>query len=275
MTILSAPTTTLPMISVELLDPDPRAQARAERVAYDVVARVDRATGCGRPDGEVREVAAAAGSPVVVSPVLADLVAVALMEARRTGAVPVVRDPAVTGRGARRRTPHWRRVRLEGCALTVPAGLVLDLADVAWARAADLAAARVSRELGTGALVTIDDHTATAGAAPAGGWRVLVGGGGDPLQQVTLEAGGALSSLWTASGEGRWSSVTVLAPSAVRAAATAAGVVEREGGGLTWLRDQDLTARLVDRSRRVHRVAGRAPGLHAEGWTNGSYARVG
>jgi thiamine biosynthesis lipoprotein len=102
--------------------------------------------------------------------------------------------------------PDWRAVHLDGRALTIPAGMLLDLGATAKALAADRAADRVAAELGVGALVALGGDIATAGPAPDGGWRVLVQDRpGDPQCTVRLPAGAALA---TSSTVGRtWGSL--------------------------------------------------------------------
>ncbi|MFI5930866.1 FAD:protein FMN transferase [Actinoplanes sp. NPDC051494] len=95
--------------------------------------------------------------------------------------------------------PDWRAVVLEGERLTVPDGVLLDLGATAKAAAADRAAARVAHRLGVGVLVALGGDIATAGAAPDGGWRVLVRDRpGDPDCVVRLPAGAALATSSTA-----------------------------------------------------------------------------
>ncbi|WP_436535809.1 FAD:protein FMN transferase [Actinoplanes sp. HUAS TT8] len=84
--------------------------------------------------------------------------------------------------------------------LTVPDGVLLDLGATAKAAAADRAAARVAGELGVGVLVALGGDIATAGAAPDGGWQVLVQDRpGDPSCTVRLPGGAALATSSTAS----------------------------------------------------------------------------
>ncbi|GAA5226398.1 hypothetical protein GCM10025778_09290 [Paeniglutamicibacter antarcticus] len=87
-----------------------------------------------------------------------------------------------------RRTPGWKRVRLQGNMLMVPADLRLDLGATAKADAADLAVAAVAEQTGSGVLVCLGGDLALAGHAPAGGWQVLVQDlETDPAQKVALE----------------------------------------------------------------------------------------
>jgi FAD:protein FMN transferase len=204
---------------------DPARLAAATDLVEAELAAVDEACSRFRADSELRRACRAGGRPVVVSPLLADLVAAALRAARETdGAVdPTVgaalcalgydRDfAAITGRGYDRdfaavtgrvvapavrvfATPDWRAVRLRHRELTVPDGVLLDLGATAKAVAADRAAARVAERLGVGVLVALGGDIATAGTAPARGWQILVQDRpGDPADVVRLPAGAALAT---------------------------------------------------------------------------------
>jgi thiamine biosynthesis lipoprotein len=88
--------------------------------------------------------------------------------------------------------PGYRRVRLDGRELTVPAGVQLDLGATAKAFAADRCAEQVARRLGVGVLVGLGGDIATAGTAPDGGWSVLVRDRAtDPECVVALPGDGA------------------------------------------------------------------------------------
>jgi len=196
---------------------DPAALAAATAIVKAELDAVDRACSRFRPDSELTAVCRAGGVPVTVSPLLADLVAAALDVARQSGGAvdPTIgaalcglgydRDfAAITGRRVAPAVkvfagPDWRAVRLEGRELTVPDGVLLDLGATAKAAAADRAAALVSVRLGVGVLVALGGDIATAGAGPAGGWRVLVQDRpGDPRCTVLLPAGAALATSSTA-----------------------------------------------------------------------------
>jgi len=210
---------------------DVRADPAApDRAAALVRARLDAVgAACSRflPTSELAR-AEAAGGPVEVSPLLADLVATALDAARRTDgdldpllgddlrALGYDRDWHLLGTsagvpvhvGARPPRPDWREVRLDGLVLSLPPGARADLGGTAKERAADLAAADVAAALGVGVLVALGGDLATAGPGPEGGWRVRVEdsgpGGPTPVTEVRLPAGGALatsstrSRAWTA-----------------------------------------------------------------------------
>ena len=81
-------------------------------------------------------------------------------------------------------------VTLEDRVVTVPPGVVLDLGATAKAIAADRCADRVHRATGSGVLINLGGDIATAGAAPDGGWQVLVhDAADDPASSVALPSG--------------------------------------------------------------------------------------
>ena len=144
-----------------------------------------------RSDSELSRANEQAGRPVELSPLLAELVALALAAARATGGLV---DPTL-GRAlraagydrtfdlVRRRDrwtvakPHpgrWADVRLNGRTLRAPHGVELDLGATAKAWAADDAACAIARSTGTGVLVSLGGDVAVAGGAPEGGWPVRV-----------------------------------------------------------------------------------------------------
>jgi thiamine biosynthesis lipoprotein ApbE len=132
--------------------------------------------------------------PVKVSPLLAEVLGVALRAARATdgdvdptvgGAMSAVgydRDFGLVQRDGPpvtltvRRVPGWREVKLDEQArlLSLPAGVRLDLGATAKAWAADRAAERIAAELGCGVLVNLGGDIAVAGQGPADGWRIRV-----------------------------------------------------------------------------------------------------
>ncbi|MDO5753122.1 FAD:protein FMN transferase, partial [Arthrobacter sp.] len=176
------------------------------------------------------------------------------------------------------RSLGWSRVRLEGEFLTVPEGLRLDLGATAKAVTADLAAARVSLELGCGVFVNLGGDIATSGPAPAGGWQVLVQDlPEDPAQQVTLGAGHAVATSstqkrrWQHAGrpihhildprfglpaEAIWRSVTVAAPSCLRANTYSTAGIVRGFAAVQWFQRCGIAARLVDEQGRVVTTGG-------------------
>jgi FAD:protein FMN transferase len=210
-----------------------RLAAARELLEADLLA-LDLACSRFRPDSELVAVGnfardASAPVTVLVSPLLAEAVAVSLRAAQLTdGDV----DPTVGGALADlgydrdfaeltqpgqqsaagrdpggvsvRVIPGWRAVRvdLDRQRLTVPAGAQLDLGATVKGWAADRAAARIAQELGCGVLVSLGGDTAVAGEPPDGGWRIRVqdrtalpGAAADgPSQVVTIRDGGLATS---------------------------------------------------------------------------------
>lgn len=190
------------------------------RLLVDELDRLDRAASRFRGDSEVSLLAAADGAPTAVSPLLADLVRVALDGARTTrgavdptlgralvdcgydvdlDALPGDRPQAVVRVRPRAR---WQDVHLDGTVITMPRGTLLDLGATAKAYAADRAATRIADELGCGVLVGLGGDVAVRGDAPAGGWSIRVtdrptaldAPADGPAQTVTITAGGLATS---------------------------------------------------------------------------------
>ena len=175
--------------------------------------------------------------------------------------------------------PGWKRITIEDRQLTVPADLRLDLGASAKALAADICASSVAERLDCGVLVSLGGDIATAGEAPVGGWEVLVQDTpSDPATTVVLTAGFALATSstqkrrWvTAAGqqvhhildprsgapaEPVWRSVTVAAPSCLRANALSTASIVRGRRAADWLRSIAAAARLVDHEGRIVTVGG-------------------
>ncbi|WP_345713760.1 FAD:protein FMN transferase, partial [Kineococcus glutinatus] len=199
----------------------PPELADARAIVEAELARVDAACSRFRDDSELAAVERRAGTGVEVSPLLAELVAQALLAAERTGGDvdPTLADAmcalgydrdvdrfAVRGVPVRvvARVRHdWRAVRLRGRELTLPPGTRLDLGATAKAVAADRCAAAVHEALGCGVLVSLGGDIATAGPAPGGWWDVLVSDGPqEPASVVALPPGAALATSSTLSR--RW-----------------------------------------------------------------------
>jgi thiamine biosynthesis lipoprotein len=171
-------------------------------------------------DSELAEaeelLAADPGTPVTVSPLLADLIAAALQAAARTDgdvdptladdlsalgydrdyALIELRSPArMTIRLSHRVRHRWADVQLAGRALSMAPGIHLDLGASAKAFAADRAAEAVSEQFGCGVLVSLGGDIATAGPVPAVGWQVLVQDGADePSARIRLDFGALATS---------------------------------------------------------------------------------
>jgi FAD:protein FMN transferase len=164
-------------------------------VLRDELAAVDAACSRFRPDSELVQVNARAGSRVRVSQHLAEAVTVALHAAAQTeGDVDPTLGLSLAAAGYDRdfdavptdgpammpRPPRpgaWRDVELDvdNRTLRIPANTALDLGATAKAWTADRAAARIAAAVGTPVLVSLGGDLAIAGPAesqPAHGWPV-------------------------------------------------------------------------------------------------------
>jgi thiamine biosynthesis lipoprotein len=253
-----------------------RAALRAgRRLVRRELAALDRACGPERAGTELSRVHRAAGRPLRVSPLLAELVRVALAVAARTdGRV----DPTVgaalsrlrtasrpwlptcgSALGAQRSTAGWRQVALADQRLCVPPTVLLDLGATATARTAQRCADLLVTRYGGGALVGLGGAVASAGEPPVGGWLVPVDD-----ETVTVPAGAVATSRGVAVSAapdtpsrsivdprtGRragptWRSVTVRAGDCVTAKAFSVAAVVDGAGATPWLAALGLPARLV------------------------------
>lgn len=274
---------------------DPAALADARSLVESELAAVDAACSRFRPDSELMRAEETDGD-TEISPLLAELLGAALTAAERTGgdvdptlggalellgydrdlslvpqdgpAIPVQLGPA----------PGWRLVRLDGLRLTVPAGMRLDLGATAKAWTADRCARLVAGALDVGVLVELGGDLATAGAGPAGGWRILVGDRpGDPACVVTVPSGAAMATSSTNSRTWRrgerllhhvldprtclpapriWRSVTVVADRCVDANTWTTAALVRGTGAPALLTEVGMPARLVTQDGRVRALGG-------------------
>ncbi|WP_134732211.1 FAD:protein FMN transferase [Amycolatopsis nivea] len=180
---------------------------------------VDETCSRFRDDSEIAELHRHAGSPVRVSPLLAEALQVALRAAEATGGLvdPTVgqavcdlgydrdfsaidRDLAAPVKPAGE-APGWWRITADWPRreVVVPRGVRLDLGATGKAWAADRASTALARELGCGVLVGLGGDVAVAGRAPAGGWPVVVGedhAAADPLRDpvIAVASGGLATS---------------------------------------------------------------------------------
>ncbi|MEV6846666.1 FAD:protein FMN transferase [Actinoplanes sp. NPDC051411] len=271
---------------------DPAAIDEAAGIARAELDAVDAACSRFRDDSELSVAGRSGGRPVIVSPLLADLISAALMVAEVTDgdvdptvgaalcALGYDRDfAAITGRVVAPAVrvfpvPDYRAVRLRGEELTVPDGVLLDLGVTAKAAAADRVASMIALRLGVGALVALGGDIATAGPAPSGdGWPVLVQDRpGDPACTVRLPAGAALA---TSSTVGRtwgpelhhivdprtgrpaariWRTVSVASSSCLQANALSTAAIVRGRGAYDLL--DGLPSRLVTPSLDVQLFGG-------------------
>jgi len=184
---------------------------------------VDLACSRFRPDSELSFVNAHAGSPVLLSLLLARAVRCALDAARRSdGHVDPTLGAQLRAAGYDRtfalvrerdswhvtlppaRGPAWADVELddEQRILLVPAGIELDLGATAKALAADDAARTIAAATGSGALVSLGGDIAVSGEAPPGGWAIRIADDHDaplstPGPTVAISGGGLATSSTT------------------------------------------------------------------------------
>jgi thiamine biosynthesis lipoprotein len=204
---------------------DPAALPAARRLVSRQFAAAERAASRLRPDAELHKLYRAGGRAITVSPLLADLVAAALVAAERTdGDVDPTVGAAMTavhssrsiwsGRSGRstcrdesalptcgsrptaaRRVPGWEQVELSGRRLRVPIGTTLDLSATAKAVACDRAAAQVRDRLDVGVLVGLGADAVSAGPATDDGWIVEIGDrAGSRRSLLNLPAGAAVTT---------------------------------------------------------------------------------
>ena len=263
---------------------------------------VDRTYSRFRSDSELSQLNGGAGRWTTLSPLLTLAIASALRAASVTGGLV---DPTV-GRAMRligydddfayvardagplelrlEPVPGWRALEFDEAArsLRLPREVEIDLGSTGKALAADIAAETALEASGArGVLVSLGGDIATAGAAPAGGWRILVtddsNAAPDGDGEVIALRGGAIATSsrtvrrWTRGGVALhhlvdprtglpaatpWQSVSVIAASCVDAnvAATAAMIGGEERLG--WLTELGLAARLVRADGAIERVAG-------------------
>jgi thiamine biosynthesis lipoprotein len=290
--------------TVVLRSADPRKLAEARRAAEAELAAVDRACSRFRADSELSRLNAHAGRPFKASRLFVEALTLALDAAQLTdGAVdPTVgralelagydrdwslldaprgepRTPAITAR----RHSGWRTVELDPDArvVRIPTGVHLDLGASAKAWAADRAASSAHAASGDGVLVGVGGDIATAGRAPAGGWRVRVtddhrNDASAPGQTVAIHSGGLATSSTTvrrwshaghtmhhlidpASGspvESCWQAVSVVAANCAQANIAATASIVRGEEALEWLRAHRLPARLQRHDGRVATIGG-------------------
>ena len=198
---------------------DRSALAEARAVIDAELAAIDMAASRFRDDSELVHVNHSSGMRTAVSPLLIELLQVALAASRDTdGAV----DPTLgvslrevgydrTFREVPRNGPaiqatlqrraDWSMVELDLHKLTVriPEWVELDLGATAKAYAADRAAAAAFRATGTGVLLSLGGDIAVAGPSPSQGWPILMtDDSNDPLDTpgpvVVLRLGGLATS---------------------------------------------------------------------------------
>lgn len=166
--------------------------ARTLAVVDTELASLDLQASRFRDDSEISALHRAGTGTHLLSEGLAEAIAIALAAAQWTGGLV---DPTVgnaleslgydrdfvaivsggPGPAGSAPVPGWRSVRLDGRRLRLPAGVRLDLGATAKGLGADRAASRADAVIsGGGVLVSLGGDIAVAGAAPHGGWPVLV-----------------------------------------------------------------------------------------------------
>jgi thiamine biosynthesis lipoprotein len=177
----------------------------------------------------------------------------------------------------------WADVRLDDArrSIMVPRGLELDLGATAKALAADDAARAIAEAAGCGTLVSLGGDLSTAGAAPQGGWSVLIADDhAAPLTSrgptIAIAAGGLATSgtgvrRWrTDRGDAHhiidprtgepartsWLSASVAAANCVDANVAATAAIVLGEAAVEWLAHRSLPARLVRDDGTLALVAG-------------------
>ena len=295
---------------------DDRLEATTTAVRQ-VLEDVDAAYSRFREDSELTRVNANAGRSIQISPLLATAIDAALRAARLTDgavdptighairvagydddfsritgphpALPHERgreiDPGERGREIPLRAwhvPGWQAIRLDRRSRTIwlPQGVELDLGSTGKALAADLAATAAMAAAGDGGvLVSLGGDIGTAGASPAGGWRILVAedsrvkpsGDGDV---ICVPAGGVATSSttvrrWSRGGvilhhiidpqtglptTGPFRTVTVVAGTCLDANIASTAAIVRGEAAIDWLTSCRLPARLVENDGTIHYI---------------------
>jgi FAD:protein FMN transferase len=198
---------------------DPGALDEARSVLTQDLERVDLACSRFRDDSELVALELVEDRWATVTPLLHELLSVALSAARSTdGDVdPTVgaslaglgydrdlADVAAEGRAVATPAPGWRSIELddEQPRVRIAPGVRVDLGATAKAWTADHAAVEIARRTGSGCLVSIGGDIAVSGPPPRGGWRVRVEDvtsrpqdqPAGPSTVVTLGAGGLATS---------------------------------------------------------------------------------
>jgi thiamine biosynthesis lipoprotein len=291
--------------NVVLRTVDPAGLASARKAVESQLAAIDRACSRFRADSELSRLNDRPGRTVQVSPLLFDALALALDAASVTNGdvdptlgralelagydrdwhlLPTPGDGQAQGACTDapvlklRALSGWRSVSLDAQTRTVrlPHGVRLDLGATAKALAADRAATAAHTASGYGVLVSLGGDIATAGPAPAGGWRIHVtddhrSDATAPGQTVSIRSGGLATSSTTVrrwSHDGRtmhhildpatgnpantcWRTVSVAAESCADANIACTASLVRGRSALDWLAELELPARLLDQDGSV------------------------
>ena len=210
---------------------------------HELFASWDRTFSLFRSESELSRVNATDSPLVVLSPLFADVLAVALAAAESTGGLV---DPTLG-----RAVGGWRSLRLTGSLLGRAPGTVLDLNGVVKSLAVDQALELVSAST---AFVSAGGDVAARGVATVG----LPGGG-----MLRLADGGLATSGTThwpdhlidpRTGEtstSRWTEVTVAAPTCLAADVAAKAAFLLSDDGPAWLDHHGLAGRFREGDRFV------------------------
>jgi thiamine biosynthesis lipoprotein ApbE len=249
-------------------------------------------------DWSLLERSAAPGAPLAISAAEARPAATT-PDAPPATPAPAAPAPVLAARLLRGHTT----VRLDAARGTVrvPRGVALDLGASAKAWAADRAARVVHGAEGCGALVSVGGDLATAGDAPAGGWRIHVTddhrcGPDAPGQTICIVSGGlATSSIlvrrWRrldaemhhiidpslgAPARGPWRTVSVAAADCAGANIAATAALVRGERAPVWLERLGLPARLVAHDGAVLALGAWPADTQAAPWPDtGTDGRIG
>lgn len=280
--------------------------AVAREAVEVVLEQVDRACSRFRDDSEIVALNARAGRSVALSPLLGNAINVALRAAERTGGAvdptvgramraigydadfDLVRNPAGPIALRLEPIPGWRTVQLSASQreVRVLTGVELDLGSTGKGLAADLAAASALDSIGGpagggGVLVSLGGDIAVAGAAPDGGWRVLIAEDSETPSDasgevIAIHDGAVATSSTTVRRwqrgqriyhhlvdprtggpvESTWRTASVVASSCVEANTAATAAIVLAADALPWLQRSGLPARLVATDGAVVRLGG-------------------
>jgi thiamine biosynthesis lipoprotein ApbE len=201
----------------------PSDLAPAKAAVDEVVRAVDLAASRFRDDSELSRLNAIPDREVIVSPLLAKLIAAALRGARLTdGAVDPTIGSAMKLAGYNAdfadvpadglaidlvvsRVPGWQAIAFNESSRSIqlPPGVEIDLGATAKAIASDLAAAAALATIdGGGVLVSLGGDIAVAGEAPAEGWLIQASeDSGAPIDEreetISIRSGGIATSSTT------------------------------------------------------------------------------
>ncbi len=295
---------------------DPLWLPRASAILARELEELDRACSRLRSDSDLSRVNALAGGPPVrAAPLLIEALQVALRAAELTdgdvdptvGAALVLagydrdwsllehpderglpcsaagRSPSRPPTLTARLRSGYRTVELDPTLSTVrvPRGILLDLGATAKAWAADRAARAAQAAAGCGVLISLGGDIATAGSAPAGGWRIHVtddhrDGADTPGQTIAIASGGLATSSttvrrWRRGGaamhhiidpatgapvQGPWRTVSVAAADCTDANIASTAALVRGARAPRWLEQLGLPARLIAHDGEVLRIGG-------------------